>query len=107
MNETELTDSYNEFLLERLRDPAQATAYLNAALADEHEETLLLALRDVATACHLCDRIASAFASHGVSEADLSASLPKARRRVFERHYPKLAQAEKTRTSRNGKKKME
>ena len=53
MDEAELTDSYYEFLLERLRDPAQATAYLNAALEDEHEETFLLALRDVAAARRL------------------------------------------------------
>jgi DNA-binding phage protein len=53
MDETELTDSYHEFLLERLRDPAQAAAYLNAALEDEHEETFLLALRDVAEARQL------------------------------------------------------
>jgi hypothetical protein len=53
MNETKLTDSCHQFLLERLRDPAQAAAYLNAALEDEHEETFLLALCDVAEAQRL------------------------------------------------------
>lgn len=53
MNKIELTDSYQDFLLERLRDPAQATAYLNAALEDEHEETFLLALRGVTAAQRL------------------------------------------------------
>lgn len=53
----------------------------------------------------LCDRIAGAFASQGVSAAELLASLPKARRKVFERHYPELAQTEKTRATKSGKKK--
>ncbi|MGH9802410.1 MAG: DNA-binding protein [Blastocatellia bacterium] len=53
MNKVELTDSYQDFLLERLRDPVQAAAYLNAALEDEHEGTFLLALRDVTAAQRL------------------------------------------------------
>lgn len=48
----------------------------------------------------LCDRIAGVFASRGITEADLLATLPEARQRVFDRHYPELAKAEK---SRNGK----
>ncbi|HWQ33970.1 MAG TPA: hypothetical protein VNQ79_14060 [Blastocatellia bacterium] len=53
MTELELTDSYHDFLLERLRDPAQAEAYLNAALEDENAETFHLALQDVAQAHNL------------------------------------------------------
>ena len=65
----------------------------------------LLIIPEQAHFRQLCDRITSAFASHGITEADLLATLPKARRRVFERHYPELAKAEKTRAGRNGKKK--
>lgn len=53
----------------------------------------------------LCDRIARAFASHGLDETGMLATLPDARQRVFARHYPKLAKAErahpgKTRTKK-------
>jgi DNA-binding phage protein len=47
------TVSYEEGLIERLKDSAYAAEYLNAHLAedDEHSvEAFLLALRDVATA---------------------------------------------------------
>jgi hypothetical protein len=40
------TRDYQNKLLEDLRDPAKAVAYLNAALADS-EEMFLVALRDV------------------------------------------------------------
>lgn len=45
-----LTKSYRDSLLERLRDPAEAAAYLDAALEDEDSQVFLLALRDVAEA---------------------------------------------------------
>lgn len=38
---------YQEDLIERLKDPAEALSYLRAALADEDERIFLLALRDV------------------------------------------------------------
>lgn len=38
---------FQEFLLELLQDPQEASAYLKAALADEDERVFLLALRDV------------------------------------------------------------
>lgn len=49
MKELELSDSYNEFLIEQLRDPEEAAAYLNAAM-EEDEDTFLLALQNVANA---------------------------------------------------------
>lgn len=39
--------SYQEELIESLKDPIEAAAYLNAALEDEDPEVFLLALRDV------------------------------------------------------------
>jgi probable addiction module antidote protein len=47
---SQITASYHEGLLESLKDPEEATAYLNAALADGDQEVFLLALRDVAEA---------------------------------------------------------
>lgn len=44
----------------------------------------------------LCDRIAEVFAGHGLTDSELIESLPAARRRVFERHYPELARPRKT-----------
>jgi probable addiction module antidote protein len=41
---------YKEGLLERLKDPREAAAYLDAALEDGNTEVFLLALRDVAEA---------------------------------------------------------
>jgi probable addiction module antidote protein len=41
---------YKEGLLERLKDPQEAAAYLDAALEDGNTEVFLLALRDVAEA---------------------------------------------------------
>ena len=55
----------------------------------------LLLIPEQARFRQFCDRIANIFASHGVAEAELLASLPEARRRVFERRYPELAKAEK------------
>ncbi len=42
--------SYEEGLLEALKDPEEAAAYLNAALEEGSQEVFLLALRDVANA---------------------------------------------------------
>jgi probable addiction module antidote protein len=42
--------SYLDGLKESLKDPEEATAYLNAALEDGDQEVFLLALRDVAEA---------------------------------------------------------
>ena len=44
-----ITKDYKEPLLEQLKDPKEAAAYLDAAL-EEDEESFLLALRDVAEA---------------------------------------------------------
>ena len=38
----------------------------------------------------LCNSIASALEASGITEPRLQSSLPEARRRVFERRYPKL-----------------
>lgn len=45
-----LTASYEDYLIESLKDPKEARAYLNAALEDEDYRVFLLALRDVADA---------------------------------------------------------
>jgi probable addiction module antidote protein len=42
--------NYKEHLLERLQDPDEAAAYLNAALQDDDPHVFLLALRDIAEA---------------------------------------------------------
>lgn len=44
------SESYHEDLIESLRDPREAEAYLNAALEEEDPELFLLALRNVAEA---------------------------------------------------------
>ncbi|MEI6208025.1 MAG: addiction module antidote protein [Desulfuromonadales bacterium] len=41
---------YQRDLIEALKDPAEAAAYLNAALEDGDKETFLLALRNIAEA---------------------------------------------------------
>ena len=43
-------ESYEDHLVESLRDPEYAKEYLNAALEEEDHRVFLLALRDVATA---------------------------------------------------------
>ena len=45
-----VTKSYRDSLFESLQDPAEAAAYLDAALEDEDSRVFLLALRDVAEA---------------------------------------------------------
>jgi probable addiction module antidote protein len=42
--------NYKEHLLEQLKDPEEAAAYLNAALQDDDSHAFLLALRDIAEA---------------------------------------------------------
>ncbi len=44
------TRSYKTSLIERLQDPKEAAAYLNAALCDEDIRVFLVALRDVVEA---------------------------------------------------------
>lgn len=45
-----LTASYEDYLIESLKDPREAKEYLNAALEDEDYRVFLLALRNVADA---------------------------------------------------------
>jgi AbrB family looped-hinge helix DNA binding protein len=45
----------------------------------------------------LCERVARAFASHGVEGRDILQTLPATRKRVFARHYPDLAAQTPTR----------
>jgi probable addiction module antidote protein len=45
-----LYQKYRDSLLESLQDPAEAAAYLDAALEDEDSRVFLLALHDVAEA---------------------------------------------------------
>jgi len=45
-----LATEYQKDLIEALKDPAEAAAYLNAALEEGNRETFLLALRNVAKA---------------------------------------------------------
>ena len=47
--------SYRDGLLNDLKDPAEAAAYLNAALEDGTQEIFMLALRDVADALGISD----------------------------------------------------
>jgi probable addiction module antidote protein len=44
------TESYREHLLESLKNPDEAAAYLSACLEDDDPRVFLLALRDVADA---------------------------------------------------------
>ena len=57
--ESLLTVSYEDFLVESLKDPKEAEEYLNAALEDEDHRVFLLALRDIADA-HGIGNLASA-----------------------------------------------
>jgi AbrB family looped-hinge helix DNA binding protein len=45
----------------------------------------------------LFDRVAHAFASHGIEVRELLQTLPATRERVFARHYPELAAPKPTR----------
>ncbi len=47
MTKKKIYRDFQEILLENLKDPQEAAAYLKAALADEDERIFLLALRDV------------------------------------------------------------
>ena len=44
------TTEYQKDLIEALKDPVEAAAYLNAALEDGNKDTFLLALRNIAEA---------------------------------------------------------
>ncbi|KYC43910.1 transcriptional regulator [Scytonema hofmannii PCC 7110] len=44
------TKSYHSFLIESLKDPNEAAAYLNAALEEQDPQLFLLAVRNVAEA---------------------------------------------------------
>jgi hypothetical protein len=46
-NKKRVYRTYQETLIERLKNPLEAISYLRAALADEDERIFLLALRDV------------------------------------------------------------
>ena len=50
--------NFQEYLYEKLQDPKEALAYLNAALQDEDDRIFLLALRDVleARGAHISNR---------------------------------------------------
>lgn len=50
MSKKTASAAYEEILLEDLKDPAEAAAYLQAALEDEDPAVFLLALRQVAQA---------------------------------------------------------
>ena len=50
-----LSASYEDYLIESLKDTEEAKAYLNAALEEEDYHVFLLALRDVATAFGITD----------------------------------------------------
>ncbi len=50
-----LTASYEDYLIESLKDPREARAYLNAALEDEDYRVFLLALRNIADAFGMTD----------------------------------------------------
>jgi AbrB family looped-hinge helix DNA binding protein len=64
----------------------------------------LLLIPEQARFRQLCDRISDIFASHDVMEADVLASLPEARRRVFARHYPEIAGVDEARDDKSRKK---
>jgi probable addiction module antidote protein len=50
MSKQAMSAAYEEVLLEDLKDPAEAAAYLEAVLEDEDPSVFLLALRQVAQA---------------------------------------------------------
>ncbi len=58
INGKPLSRDYEDFLIESLKEPQEARAYLNAALEDEDYRVFLLALKDVAKAYGI-SRIAS------------------------------------------------
>ncbi len=51
----------------------------------------LLLIPEEARFHDLCDRVARAFSSHGMTAAEVVSTLPEARERVYERLYPDLA----------------
>ena len=47
---TKLTESYQDYLLERLQNPEEAAAYLSAAIEENDDRVFSLALQNVAEA---------------------------------------------------------
>ena len=79
-----ITESYRDYLRELLRDPAEAAAYVNAALEEERDEAVFLrVLHDVVEA-------------HGVSRVAAEAHLNRENvYRIFrERGNPRLSSLE-------------
>ena len=62
----------------------------------------LLLIPEQARFRDLCDRVARAFSSHGMTTAEVLSTLPEARERVYERLYPDLAKR-KRRKARKSK----
>ncbi len=61
------TSSYDDELMEALKNPEEAAEYLNAALADPNQEVFLLALRDVIAARGGISKLAGSAALNRVS----------------------------------------
>lgn len=59
MNDRKHSKPYEALLDERLRDPSEAAAYLDAALEDPDYRVFLMAVRDVATANGGMSRVAA------------------------------------------------
>ena len=60
MKEELVTGDFNEYLVEFLKDPKEARAYLNSALEEEDFRVFLLALRNVADAFGISNLAAEA-----------------------------------------------
>ena len=77
---TKLTGSYEDGLLESLREQDEAAAYLNAALEEGSQDAFLMALRDVAKA-------------HGLSQIARDSSLNRENiyRILSEKGNPRLS----------------
>lgn len=56
----------------------------------------LLLIPEQARFSELCDRLTRAFSGHGMTAADVLATLPESRELVYARLYPKLAKRSKT-----------
>ena len=77
---TKSTKSYQDHLIESLKDPNEAAAYLNAAIEEDSPEIFLLALRNVAEA-------------HGFTKLSRSSKLNRESmyRMLSEKGNPKLS----------------
>jgi AbrB family looped-hinge helix DNA binding protein len=54
---------------------------------------------------HFCERVSAAVTSAGISVEELLTTLPEARKRVFERHYPSSVEASRRSRSRRSRRK--